>query len=182
MSQKISIIPPEPITLINNETTNAYDSQYSKTLSTNGLALYKVTVSDCTIVKGSNGGEFAVWKVTVLLTKEDSSSSQEDNNNVLQEMNYRKIQVYRRYSDFELFRKQIIDRLKEQQQVGKVVNLPSLPPKVPWYDLWKYQDINLDKKWLNNRQRGLNHFLNHILLDVEIRRVSKDIIIKFLNR
>ncbi|QHS73743.1 Ypt35p [Saccharomyces paradoxus] len=207
MNDKISILPPEPIQLLDEDTTEPeveIDSQQeneglisvsnsngsssgsndcgaritrtrprrSSSINAN-FSFQKAHVSDCTIVDGDHGTKFAVWRITVFL---------EPNLNAFaaKRESY-KIQTYKRYSDFVKLREDLLTRIKTvKPEKLHCLQIPSLPPSVQWYSSWKYQQVNLNKDWLAKRQRGLEYFLNHIILNSGLVEMAKDILIQFL--
>lgn len=173
MNHKINVLTPEPITLVDDDSLSSTRDDDAARSRSNSSAVnqnfnfQKAIVSDCTIVNGENGAKFAVWKVTLFL--------QPSSENVTY---YPRIISYMRYSDFYNFRELLIRRCKETQ--GPVIDIPKLPPRIKWYESWRYQDVNLNKIWLAKRRQGLDYFLNHILLNNAIVTVAKDLIISFL--
>ncbi|CAI4053299.1 hypothetical protein SUVZ_15G2600 [Saccharomyces uvarum] len=204
MNDKISVLPPEPIQLLDEDTTepefeidsqqeneepvtttdsNSYGSGQSTPITRTrprrsssinaNFSFQKALVSDCTIINGDHGTKFAVWRITVLL---------EPNLKVVsaQRESY-KIQTYRRYSDFVKLREHILTRIKTAKpEKAHYLQIPNLPPSVQWYSTWKYQQVNLNRDWLAKRQRGLEYFLNHVILDSQLVEIAKDILIQFL--
>ena len=203
MNDKISILPPEPIQLLDEDTTEAefeVDSQQEneEPLSTSNsdsnnscsndrgptftrtrprrsssinssFSFQKAHVSDCTIVNGDHGTKFAVWRITIFL---------EPNSNVVaaKKESY-KVQTYKRYSDFVKLRDDLLTRLKTAKpEKLHCLQIPKLPPSVQWYSTWKYQQVNLNKDWLAKRQRGLEYFLNHTILNSGLVEIAKDIL------
>lgn len=98
-------------------------------------------------------GNFTVWLIDVKLrTKFLSRSSQ----------------VLKRYSDFVRFREKLL--LKLPSDLRALV--PRLPSRVNWYDSWRYQRVNCNKRWLNTRREGLQYFLNQVFLNPVIVKHS----------
>lgn len=152
---------PEPISLTDNE---------SQARNLNQLySLQKCQVGDCTIVNGENGTKFAVWKVTLLLHPQDTAS---------QSAYYPRVETFRRYSDFCQLREQLVRRCADSQRAN--IDVPKLPPGVKWYDIWRYQEANLDHNWLSKRRQGLEYFINHVLLNGELIVLARDLVVKFL--
>ncbi|EHN02041.1 Ypt35p [Saccharomyces cerevisiae x Saccharomyces kudriavzevii VIN7] len=207
MNDKISILPPEPIQLLDEDTTEPefeVDSQQeneepTSTSNSNGnnsngsdwgtsiirtrprrgssinanFSFQKAHVSDCTIINGDHGTKFAVWRITVFLEPNLTVFS-------AQKESY-KIQTYRRYSDFVKLRENLLTRIQTAKpEKLHFLQIPHLPPSVQWYSTWKYQQVNLNKDWLAKRQRGLEYFLNHVILNSGLVEIAKDILIQFL--
>lgn len=126
-------------------------------------------VTDCTIVNGENGAKFAVWKVSLVM---QPSAGQDPYHPC--------IVVYKRYSDFYQFREQLIRQCQEAHLSN--LDLPQLPPRVKWYESWRYQDVNLNKAWLAKRRQGLDYFLNKVLLNQEIVTAARELIVGFLDK
>ncbi|GAV46685.1 hypothetical protein ZYGR_0A02790 [Zygosaccharomyces rouxii] len=158
---KVDILMPEPISLMDDE---------SQVRNLNQIySLQRCQVSDCTIVNGENGTKFAVWKITLLLHPQDTAS---------QQVYYPRVETFRRYSDFCQLREQLIKRCIDEQRPN--IDVPELPPGVKWYDVWRYQEINLNRKWLSKRRQGLEFFLYHVLLNGELISLARDLVVKFL--
>lgn len=169
MSRKINVLMPEPITLMDDESSQNGRNRSDSTGLNQNFNFQRAQVSDCTVVNGEHGAKFAVWKVTLVLQPSDYNASY-----------YPRIVAYKRYSDFYQFRQQIIRQCKEAHE--NAIEIPQLPPRVKWYETWRYQDINLNKVWLAKRRQGLEYFLNHILLNNEIVTIAKDLIISFIEK
>lgn len=152
---------PEPISMTDDE---AQARNLNKAYS-----LQKCQVTDCTIVNGENGTKFAVWKITLFLQPQDTTS---------QRAYYPRVETFRRYSDFDQFRGLLIKRCIDKNRPH--IDVPELPPAVKWYDLWRYQEINLDRNWLSKRRQGLEFFLCHVLLNEDLIAIARDLIVKFL--
>ncbi|AJU18443.1 BCN_G0025710.mRNA.1.CDS.1 [Saccharomyces cerevisiae] len=207
MNDKISFLPPEPIQLLDEDSTepeldidsqqenegpisasNSNDStshsndcgatitrtrlRRSSSINAN-FSFQKAHVSDCTIVNGDHGTKFAVWRITVFLEPNLKAFA-------AKRESY-KIQTYKRYSDFVRLRENLLTRIKTAKpEKLNCLQIPHLPPSVQWYSSWKYQEVNLNKDWLAKRQRGLEYFLNHIILNSSLVKMTKDILIQFL--
>ncbi|KAL3232321.1 Endosomal/vacuolar adapter protein YPT35 [Nakaseomyces bracarensis] len=174
MTNKILVLDPEPITLLDNDdntmaTITSTQSRRSSIANSN-FYFEKVFVSDCTIVSGEeHTPKFAVWKVTVVMHPLNSTHTGSFH-----------IRTYKRYSDFVKFRECLLDRIREERPQS-VKEIPALPPTVKWYYYgWKYDEVNLDKNWLAKRRKGLELFINQVLLNSHVMEIAKDLVIQFL--
>ncbi|KAK5782209.1 Ypt35p PWA37_005201 [Arxiozyma heterogenica] len=201
MSKKLNLLPPEPIQLLDDETIeDDIGLNNNKVLNPNKIVNYetynckinsnyvfsKVFVGNSTLVRGDrNGTEYIVWRITLILKPQRELSNKRDNIVIASP----RFDIYKRYSEFEKFRNDLISHLnllKKQdlpENVKRKLNdviIPKLPPKVPWYNLWEYYEINLDPKWLLKRRKGLEFFLNSIFLNKVIVKLCRDIIKSFI--
>lgn len=202
----IRFLPPEPIVLLpSNEEENEDETGANIGVgnpATQGLVTRKhrasssvnnnfnfsrVCVSDCTILKGDNNSQFAMWKITIQLQPSITlvnTALSEESNNTKPQIASPQIQLYKRYSDFGLFRKEITNKIREQGDSPDMTillsKIPKLPPKVPWYDMWQYRKLNYNKKWLIERRLGLETFLNGIILNRDIVKMCHSDILRFL--
>lgn len=181
MTERLTFLPPEPIKILNEprdesdeELETTHNSASQTTQANKRLKFSSVKVSDCTIVTGDNGDRFAVWKITVFVASRYGPNPPTSSSPTNIPIGSPQIQTYKRYSDFVAFRNSIMNKLGDRMEI------PSLPPGVPWYDSWKYQDVNFDKKWLAKRRRGLERFLEQVLLDRELVLLAKNEIRTFL--
>lgn len=168
LSRKISVLMPEPITLMDDEHSNHESgSADGEDVLNQNFTFLRAHVSDCTIVNGENGSKFAVWKLSLVLQSLDNDGV------------YRPcIDVYKRYSDFYRFRESLVRQCKESDLHR--IDIPPLPPRVKWYETWRYQDVNLNKVWLAKRRQGLDYFMNKVLLNSAVIAIARDLIFKFL--
>ncbi|SCU77847.1 LADA_0A02520g1_1 [Lachancea dasiensis] len=157
MSHNIKFLAPEPISLENNEGS-------SEDLSVPSLHFRDVIVGNCTIVNGQNN-KFTVWQVELTLAPMQMSGR-----------SCPKIKVYKRYTDFVNFRDELVRSLPADLRP----NVPSLPPKVSWYDSWRYGDANFNNGWLAHRRSGLELFLNQLLLNDKIMAEALECVKRFL--
>lgn len=155
----MNVLAPEPIALVDDGSS---DDESTSSPGTDGFAVVRAHVTDCTVVSGENGCDFAVWKVTVVLALADGRCS---------------VALYKRYSEFRLLRDQLARRCREARLPAE---LPQLPPRVSWYRCWHYQEANLDREWLARRRQGLDSFLNKILLDQQLVAANRELIASFL--
>lgn len=201
MSKKLNLLPPEPIQLLDDETIeDDIGLNSNKVLNTNKIVNYetcnckinsnyifsKVFVGNSTLVCGDrNGTKYIVWRITLILKPQREISNKRDNIIIASP----RFDIYKRYSEFEKFRNDLISHLnllKKQdlpENVKRKLNdviIPKLPPKVPWYNLWEYYEINLDPKWLLKRRKGLEFFLNSIFLNKVIVKLCRYIIKSFI--
>lgn len=201
MSKKLNLLPPEPIQLLDDETIeDDIGLNSNKVLNTNKIVNYetcnckinsnyifsKVFVGNSTLVRGDrNGTKYIVWRITLILKPQREISNKRDNIIIASP----RFDIYKRYSEFEKFRNDLISHLnllKKQdlpENVKRKLNdviIPKLPPKVPWYNLWEYYEINLDPKWLLKRRKGLEFFLNSIFLNKVIVKLCRYIIKSFI--
>lgn len=163
MSQRINFLPPEPISLVDNEhhrEESPVQAHFRQTLQ-----FKQIIVGDCTIVNSNQTNKFSVWQVELVLAPTDRSGGSSP-----------RIQLYKRYSDFENLRNRLIQALPSELHQS----IPSLPPKVRWYESWRYQDVNFDKKWLAKRRAGLEYFLNQVLLNERVVNSARTCIRNFL--
>ncbi|QLL33163.1 hypothetical protein HG536_0E00730 [Torulaspora globosa] len=151
----MNVLAPEPITLADDESASSLGP-------TAALNVLRAHVTDCTVVSGENGSKFAVWKVTLELQRPDAPAD-----------GHPSVAIYKRYSEFRRFRDQLARRCPAS-------DLPQLPPRVSWYQSWRYQDVNLDRAWLARRRQGLDYFLNKILLDQTLVAANRELIVRFL--
>lgn len=168
LSRKVNVLMPEPITLMDDERSIQESmSGEAEDASDQNFTFLKAHVTDCTVVNGENGSKFAVWKVSLVLQSFDHNGA------------YRPcIDVYKRYSEFHKFRESLVRKCKEADL--HTVDIPRLPPRVKWYETWRYQDVNLNKVWLAKRRRGLDYFMNKVLLNSTLVSTARDLIVKFL--
>ena len=174
---KLTKIAPEPLTVLNH--TSQGDHSTAALLG-DGVP-FKVCISDYITVRGDDGSKFTSWKVTAFVRGNSSVT---------------RIRTYKRYSDFLQLRRALLERLLRchdgddddydtttaatgETAPSVELELPELPPKVAWYDSWHYNEVNFDKKWLAERQRGLERFLNGILQNREIVRLCRAEIVAF---
>ncbi|KAG0661374.1 PX domain-containing protein ypt35 [Maudiozyma exigua] len=204
----IKFLPPEPIVLLPSNDEDNQEEEVGRAgtettdYGTRGLVTRKhrasssvnsnfnfsrVCVSDCTILKGDNNSQFAMWKITILLQPSVTlinTALDEDNHNRKPQVASPQIQLYKRYSDFELFRRMIVGKIQKQGDSPDFIillsKIPKLPPKVPWYDMWQYRKLNYNKKWLIERRIGLETFLNGIVLNRDIVQMCRSEILQFL--
>ncbi|CCF58144.1 hypothetical protein KAFR_0D04970 [Kazachstania africana CBS 2517] len=165
MNDKITFLPPEPITLLDeeNDEEDGHETRVRSSSAVNAaFRICKISVDNFTMVKGDKGTKFGVWKVTSILEHRQKGGN-------------RSIETFRRYSDFVILRENILVNLQ-----GTNIKIPELPSTVPWYKCWKYQEINYDHTWLNERRKGLEYFINFVILNERIFNVCKDLIITFL--
>lgn len=160
-------------TLNHNILKKKFHSSSIRTTTVNPLNeefnFLRVQINDCTMVKGIQGNTFAVWKITVLLQTK----------NTYNELVTNTIEFYRRYSEFVNFREQLV---KRSQYYNFNCNIPKLPPKLPWYCILHYEADNLNKKWLIKRQKGLNAFINGVIMHKDVVEHLKDLIIQFIKQ
>lgn len=162
-SRKLEVLVPEPINLINN-TTGSDDER------SNEVYINKISVGDCSVINTDNGNKFVVWKISVIAKNE-----------------YRNMELtilrYKRYSEFVKLRMLMIDELNSVHNGNptSIAAMPKLPQNVPWYNKWRYTEVNLNKGWLNKRRQGLEYFINFIISNSDIMDDCKMIIFKFLD-
>lgn len=197
---KIQVLAPEPITLLPSEVDGSSNSTAAGTgngevgaqphapgrrrrassAANRNFNFSRVSVTDCTIVKGDNGSQFAMWKISVLLQPSEALQATAERPKVASPQ----LHIYKRYSDFVSLRAALVDRISAQGDGPKTVlllsKIPKLPPKVPWYEAWKYQTLNFDKKWLIERRMGLEVFLNGVILNRDIVELCRPEILQFL--
>lgn len=173
MTSKILVLDPEPISLLEQDDNTARtitSTQSRSSVANSNFYFERAFVSDCTIVAGEERTpRFAVWKVTAVmhpLNPAHDGSFQ--------------IQTYKRYSDFVKFREQLLERIRDRMPQS-VNEIPALPPPVKWYYYgWNYDKVNLDKRWLARRRRGLELFTNQVLLNNHVMEIARDLVIQFL--
>ena len=157
MPSSIRFLAPEPINLVNNE---ASTEEW-----TNRTVHFKhITVGSCTIVNSQNN-KFCVWQVDLTLSPTGRSGAGTPH-----------IQIYKRYSDFVRFREELMATLSPKLRTG----IPALPPKLSWFDSWRYDDANFKSAWLARRRAGLEFFLNQVLLNDSLLVEALACIKKFL--
>ncbi|CAL9734640.1 endosomal/vacuolar adapter protein Ypt35p [Monosporozyma servazzii] len=206
MSDNITFLPPEPIRLIDEETDDREESFLQQnvndnvhSLSTDGntnrhksdgaknskYSISKAFIGYATVTGGDGGSKYTVWKITIVLKPRIRNSNNAQDHAVSPQ-----IEIYKRYSDFDQFRNDLwnrIEMLKQQPNQDTIrsslmnIKIPELPPKVPWYDMWQYNDVNFNNKWLLRRRKGLEYFLNYVLLDKYIVESCPDIIKAFIH-
>ncbi|SCU85705.1 LAME_0D02410g1_1 [Lachancea meyersii CBS 8951] len=159
MPHNFKFLAPEPINLVNNESTSDDDENLGPSLH-----FGNVTVGDCTIVN-SEKNKFTVWQIEFTVSPAKPS-----------ERGCPKIHVYKRYTDFVVFREQLLRRLPPDM----AANVPELPPKVSWYDSWRYEDANFKSSWLARRRAGLELFLNQLLLNDRLLGAALGLVKSFL--
>lgn len=195
MSKKVILLPPEPIKLLDDETTeDDTGMNINNVLNMNNIVNYetsdcrmdsnfifsKVFVGNYTLVRGDrNGTEYIIWRITLILEPQRAIPNKISDRIMVSP----RFDIYKRYSEFVKFRNDLICHLESLKKQDLPDNLrrklnniivPELPPKVPWYNLWEYYEINLDRKWLLNRRKGLEFFLNSIFLNKVIVELCKD--------
>ncbi|KAH7580576.1 PX domain-containing protein YPT35 [Nakaseomyces glabratus] len=169
MADKVAVLDPEPITLLDTEDEPGISQSRRSSIANSNFYIERAFVTNCTIISGERSTpKFAVWKVTAVLHPLNPNSSG----------SYR-IHTYRRYSDFVEFRNALLDRVRTKRPTS-VSEIPELPPPVKWYYSWKYNEINLNREWLANRRKGLELFINQVLLNGNIVDIAKDLVIQFL--
>lgn len=142
MTQGVQFLAPEPIHLTDNESPAENSPQRS-------LHFKQITVGDCTIVNGQRS-KFSVWQIQLVLSPRSNTGNSSPH-----------IQLYKRYSDFVVFRESLLGSLPPDLRKS----VPELPPRVSWYDSWRYQEANFNSSWLARRRAGLEFFLNQVLLN-----------------
>ena len=175
MSTELTLLPPEPIKLLNEESNDDSGISNNEFFNTNDVVnqatddsgknpdfkFSKVFVGNATLVRGDGSGtKYIVWRITLILKLRGPVSDRTSDYITISPQ----IEIYKRYSEFVKFRKDLIDHLdflKEQdlpdnlrRKLNNII-IPELPPKVPWYKLWEYYDINLNHEWLLKRRKGL---------------------------
>ncbi|SCV06132.1 LANO_0H22804g1_1 [Lachancea nothofagi CBS 11611] len=159
MPHNIKFLAPEPINLVNNESS-------SEELMTPSLHFRDIRVGNCTIVNSQNN-KFTVWQIEVTLAPTGISGRSSP-----------KIHIYKRYTEFEAFREKMMQTLSADLRP----NVPPLPPKLSWYDAWRYEDANFKSGWLARRRAGLELFLNTLLLNDKILLEGVECIKEFLKK
>ncbi|CEP60682.1 Ypt35p LALA0_S01e16556g [Lachancea lanzarotensis] len=159
MPHDFKFLAPEPINLAINEPTS--DDSLVPTLH-----FQNVTVGGCTIVNSLNN-KFTVWQVELTLASNGPS-----------ERGSPKINVYKRYTDFVVFRERLIRELPLVLRA----NVPGLPPKISWYDALRYEDANFQSSWLARRRAGLELFLNQLLLNDKMLEAAVELVKRFLEK
>lgn len=200
MSTELTLLPPEPIKLLNEESNDDSGISNNEFFNTNDVVnqatddsgknpdfkFSKVFVGNATLVRGDGSGtKYIVWRITLILKLRGPVSDRTSDYITISPQ----IEIYKRYSEFVKFRKDLIDHLdflKEQdlpdnlrRKLNNII-IPELPPKVPWYKLWEYYDINLNHEWLLKRRKGLEYFLNCIFLNRCTVGLCRDIIKSFI--
>lgn len=97
-----------------------------------------VLVGDYFLVSGEGGPSYVVWCIKITLN----------------ESLYSSILIYKRYSDIENFRNILLKQYPE-------VEIPPLPPK----NTFSIERLLFSRSWLENRRRGLQWFMNYVLLN-----------------
>ncbi|SCV16185.1 probable PX domain-containing protein YPT35 [Nakaseomyces glabratus] len=134
MADKVAVLDPEPITLLDTEDEPGISQSRRSSIAN----------SNFYIERERSTPKFAVWKVTAVLHPLNPNSSG----------SYR-IHTYRRYSDFVEFRNALLDRLEIQRDQSQ-------------------------QGMLANRRKGLELFINQVLLNGNIVDIAKDLVIQFL--
>ncbi|SMN18105.1 similar to Saccharomyces cerevisiae YHR105W YPT35 Endosomal protein of unknown function [Maudiozyma saulgeensis] len=190
IQNKIKILAPEPITLLQNEENNELQisslsgiprRKHRANSSVNdNFNFSKINVTDCTILKGDNNSRFAMWKITIVLQPSEMLIERTKNAQVA----CPQVQTFKRYSDFVIFRNKIVSKIMNNGETPENIlllsKIPKLPPKIPWYEIWQYQKANYNKKWLIERRIGLENFLNGIMLNQNIVQICRSEILRFL--
>jgi hypothetical protein len=127
---------PVPIQLNNFED----DIETADVLASRLSHITNVMVGEHHTVSGQIGKPYVVWSIKIILDDSD----------------YASIVLYKRYSELEQFRSQLLAQFPSESK-----NIPPLPSK---------DNVNLDRlfmtnKWLEHRRRGLQWFLSNILLN-----------------
>lgn len=159
MPQSIQFLAPEPINLVNNEPS-------SDEVTGSSLHFKNITVGSCTIVNSQNN-KFSVWQLEVTLSPTGTSGAGSPH-----------IRVYKRYTDFELFREKLLRSLTPALRPC----VPQLPPKVSWYESWHYGQANFKSSWLARRRAGLEYFLNQVLLNDKVLTEALPCVKEFLEK
>ncbi|CUS21792.1 LAQU0S04e00892g1_1 [Lachancea quebecensis] len=159
MPQSIQFLAPEPINLVNNEPP-------ADEVTGRSLRFKYITVGSCTIVNSQNN-KFSVWQIEVALSPTGTSGTGSPH-----------IQIYKRYTDFELFREKLLRSLTPALRPC----IPQLPPKVSWYESWHYSQANFKSSWLARRRAGLEYFLNQVLLNDKVLAEALPCVKEFLEK
>ncbi|EDO17035.1 hypothetical protein Kpol_530p4 [Vanderwaltozyma polyspora DSM 70294] len=147
-TRKLNMLTPEPIHLLEEGGDNSEEFVVDE-----GCQVQRIYVGDGSITT-SDEAKFTIWKVTTEL--------------IVHKVEPVRVSIpleivsYRRYSEFDQLRAEIISK------IGKNVQVPELPPKVYWYDYWRFSKINLNRHWLNKRRQGLDNFINKIIKNKDI--------------
>ncbi|CAL9729661.1 endosomal/vacuolar adapter protein Ypt35p [Monosporozyma unispora] len=206
MSDKLTFLPPEPIKLIDEEADESEElllqhngDNHNPSISTFDITnrrrsnsainskynFLKAFIGNSTVIRGNNGSKYMVWKITIVL-KPRIRNINTDQDHIASPQ----IEIYKRYSEIDQFRTDLVNHinmLKQQDNPDNVrlnltnIKIPELPPKVPWYDMWQYNDVNFNKKWLLKRRKGIEYFLNYVLLNKYIVESCQEIIKSFIH-
>ncbi|KAF3992550.1 hypothetical protein FT663_01415 [Candidozyma haemuli var. vulneris] len=97
-----------------------------------------VLVGDYHIISGDSAPQYVVWSIRIVVNGASHSS----------------IVLYKRYSDIEQFRGQLVAAFPDE-------SIPQLPPK----DNFSLSRLWFSDSWLETRRRGLQWFMTNVLLN-----------------
>lgn len=113
-----------------------------------------VVVGDYRDVSGENGASYMSWPV--LITLDDSP--------------YTGIQIYRRYSEFEKLRQQLLEKFKYT---------PTVVPELPGKDDFSLERLKRTDRWIEKRRKGLQWFMSNVLLNPRFQQL--DVVMQFIS-
>lgn len=113
-----------------------------------------VVVGDYRDVKGEKGLSYMSWPI--LITLDDSP--------------YTGIQIYRRYSEFEKLRQDLLQKFKYSS-----TEVPELPGK----DDFSLDRLKRSSQWIEKRRKGLQWFMSNVLLNPRFQQL--DVVMKFIS-
>lgn len=146
---QLNHIVPVPILLNNNESIDKTNNKNKVHLS----HISNVIVGDYHIIQGEVGKSFTMWSIKI----------------ILDDLDYASILVYKRYSEIEEFRMQLLKQFSEYSS-----NIPGLPPK----DSFSLDRFFMSKKWLEDRRKGLQWFLSNVLLNLRFQ--NQEVVKRFI--
>lgn len=130
-------IAPVPITM------NGIDDEENTAIA----LITNVLVGDYHEITGDVGKPYVVWQIKITLGDSDYSS----------------IHLYKRYLEFEQFRRLLIEAFPDDRST-----IASLPAK----DNFAVNRVMQTRTWLEKRRRGLQWFLSNVLLNPKYQKLA----------
>lgn len=124
------MVAPDPIQLADGELGHNHIGASSH--------ITDVLVGESHLVRGDTSGRYLVWPIRV----------------VVDEATHSLIFLYKRYSDIEAFRAEVVRAFPDE-------GIPLLPPK----DSFLMARLLLLELWLEKRRKGIQWFLTNVLLN-----------------
>lgn len=126
----LNMIAPDPIQLTDGELGHSHMGASSH--------ITDVLVGESHLILGDSSGLYMVWPIRI----------------VVDEATHSLIYLYKRYSDIEAFRTEVVKAFPDE-------GIPVLPPK----DSFLVARLCLLELWLEKRRKGIQWFLTNVLLN-----------------
>lgn len=126
----LNVIAPDPIQLADGELGHSHNGTSSH--------ITDVLVGESHLILGDSSGLYMVWPIRI----------------VVDEATHSLISLYKRYSDIEAFRAEVVKAFPDE-------GIPELPPK----DSFLVARLCLLDLWLEKRRKGIQWFLTNVLLN-----------------